>query len=121
MFDESFTRTYNVPFFFNTDMKEFGRKFKHGKGADRPILFIYSPALYFARYVGEFKEALKNYTEVFDIYYTEDEEKAKKYFYTKEFPEIIPYVVIIDPKKKKDVKAIEGLTGDAAESIKSNN
>lgn len=82
-------------------MKEFGRKFKYGKNADKPIMFIYSPALYMSRYIGEFKEVLKNYSDVFDLYYTGDEKLASRYFYTKEFPDIIPYVVIIDPKKKK--------------------
>lgn len=104
IFDRCFTRTFTVPFFFNTDMKEFGKKFKYGKGADKPILFIYSPPMYMSRYVGDFKAVLKDYLEVFDIYYTDDEKKAQRFFYTKEFPEVIPYVVIIDPKKKKELK-----------------
>lgn len=62
------------------------------------------------RYIGEFKEVLKNYKEVFDIYYTGDEEQAKRYIYTREFPDIIPYVAIIDPMKKKAVKSSAGLT-----------
>lgn len=57
-----------------------------------------------SRYVGEFKEVLKNYSEVFDIFYTGDEDKARRFFHTREFPEIIPYVVIIDPKKRKEIK-----------------
>jgi hypothetical protein len=48
---------------------------KHG--GQKPLLFVYSPPLYMSRYVGEFKEVLENYTEVFDIFYTGDEEKAK--------------------------------------------
>lgn len=72
--------------------------------AQRPIIFIYSPPMYMSRYIGEFKEVLRNYTEAFDIYYTGDEDKASELFYTKEFPEIFPYVVIIDPKKKKALK-----------------
>ena len=75
----------------------------HGINAEKPLLFIYSPPLYMSRYVGDFKEILKNYGEVFDIYYTGDEDKAKRFFYTKEFPDIIPYVVIIDTKKLKEV------------------
>ncbi len=66
-------------------------------------MFVYSPHLYMSRYVGDFKEVLKNYGEVFDIYYTGDEKKAKRMFYTKEFPDIIPYVVIIDTKKQKEL------------------
>jgi hypothetical protein len=62
-----------------------------------------------SRYVGEFKEVLKNYKEVFDIYYTGNEKRASKFFYTREFPEIIPYVVIIDTKKRKALKSEDGL------------
>lgn len=63
-------------------------------------MFIYSPYLYMSRYVNDFKDVLSKYNEVFDVYYTCNSKKAKRFFYTKEFPEIIPYVVIIDPKKK---------------------
>lgn len=60
-----------------------------------------------SRYVQDFKEVLKDYQEVFDIYYCDDEDTANRFFYTKEFPDIIPYVVLIDPKK------IEPLKGEA--------
>lgn len=76
--------------------------------------------MYMSRYIGEFKEVLRNYTEVFDIYYTGSLDEASQLFYTKEFPEIFPYVVIVDPKKRKAVekhdlaqlvkKAVEGET-----------
>lgn len=29
-----------------------------------------------SRYIGEFKEVLKNYTDVFDVYYTDDKKEA---------------------------------------------
>ena len=60
-----------------------------------------------SRYVSDFKEVLSGYNEVFDVYYTCNPQKAKRFFYTKEFPEIIPYVVIIDPKKKQAIKSSE--------------
>ena len=59
-----------------------------------------------SRYVGEFKAVLQQYNEVFDIYYTGDQAKASQIFYTKEFPEIFPYVVIVDPKKRKSLKSV---------------
>jgi hypothetical protein len=90
-------------------MNEFRRKFLYGEGATKPILFIYSPPLYMSRYVGDFKAVLKTYTEVFDIYYTGDEYEAKRFFYTREFPDIIPYVVIIDPSTKKELRSEDGL------------
>jgi hypothetical protein len=64
--------------------------------------------MYMSRYVGDFKDILKEYSDVFDVYYTNDENKAKRFFYTKEFPDIIPYVVIVDTKKTKAVKGEEG-------------
>jgi hypothetical protein len=90
----------------------------YGENVEKPILFIYSPSMYMSRYVGEFKEVLREFNDVFDVYYTGDEKKASEYFYTKEFPEIIPYVVIVDPKKKKELKSQEGLN---ELSIESNN
>jgi hypothetical protein len=62
-----------------------------------------------SRYVPDFKEVLKNYLEVFEIYYTGDQEEASQLFYTKEFPEIFPYVVIVDTKKQKELKSSAGL------------
>jgi len=42
LFDQSFKRTYNVEFVFNTDIKKsFKQKYKYGINADKPILFIY--------------------------------------------------------------------------------
>ena len=99
IFDRCFSRTFNVEFVFNPNFKEFRHKYLNG--AEKPMLFIYCPPLYMSRYVGEFKEVLKNYQEVFDVYYTDDTEKAGALFYVKEFPEIFPYVLIVDSKKKK--------------------
>lgn len=72
------------------------------------MLFIYSPSLYMSRYIGEFKEVLKNYSDVFDVYYTDNKKEASQVFYTSEFPDVFPYVAIIDPKKKKALKSGAG-------------
>ena len=109
IFDQCFTRSFNVEFGFNPNFKEFRRKMKHPAQNQKPLLFVYAPAMYMSRYVGEFKEVLKNYNEVFDIYYTPDESKAQQLFHTREFPEIFPYVVIIDPKKRKSLKSTAAL------------
>jgi hypothetical protein len=92
-----------VEFAFNPNFKEFTKKMKSDKQT-KPILFVYSPAMYMSRYLPEFKDVLRNYTEVFDIYYTGDQKEASKVFYTQELPDIFPYVVIIDPKKRKAIK-----------------
>lgn len=61
---------------FNPNVEELTRKLKNrdvdANKAARPIMFIYSPAVYMSRYVGEFKDTLKNYQDVFDVYYTSD-------------------------------------------------
>lgn len=82
-------------------MKEFRKKLKDGKDVTKPLLFIYTPELYMSRYIVEFKEVLGKYADAFDIFYTNQAEKATQYFYTKEFPDMIPYIVIIDPSKRK--------------------
>ena len=89
-------------------MQEFRRKFKYGS-AQKPLLFVYAPEMYMARYVNDFKDVLRNYGEVFDIFYTCEEKEARKYFYTKEFPDIIPYVAIIDTKKIKELASKDDL------------
>jgi len=88
-----------VEFALNPNMHEFRRKYK--EGSQKPILFIYSPPMYMGRQVAEFKEALKPYADTFDIYYCSDQWEASKYFYTKEFPDVFPFVVVIDTKKRK--------------------
>lgn len=57
-----------------------------------------------SRYVGDFIEGLKEYQDVFDIYYCDNESKANRFFYTKDFPEALPYVAILDPSKEVKMK-----------------
>jgi len=54
LFVNSFKRTYNVEFIFNTDMKSFKQKYKHGINADKPILFIYWQELLMNQMIGDF-------------------------------------------------------------------
>jgi len=114
IFDQCFKRTFNVEFTFNPNFKDFRKKYHNRDGkALKPLLFIYSPPLYMSRYIGDFKSVLSQYTEVFDIYYTGDLDQASEIFYTKEFPEIFPYVVIVDPKKRKHLKIDEGTSNES--------
>lgn len=50
--------------------------------------------------------------DVFDVYYTDDEKQAEQVFYIKEFPDIFPYVAIVDSKKKKALKSEDGTLKD---------
>ena len=120
IFDQCFTRTFNVEFTFNPNFKDFRKKFKNPESkATKPLLFIYSPPLYMCRYVGEFRSVLQQYNEVFDIYYTGDQEQASEVFYTKEFPDIFPYVVIVDPKKRKSLKSVAAVASDKKDNTNS--
>lgn len=58
-----------------------------------------------SRYVNEFTAVLKQHQEVFDVYYCNDEQQAKEYFYLHEFPDVIPFVTIIDPKRRVGLKS----------------
>lgn len=86
-------------------MRQFRRKYKGAKKSEKPMLFVYSPALYMSRYVNDFTGVLRQHQEVFDIYYCNDQSVAKEFFYLKEFPEIIPFVVLIDPTRKTELRA----------------
>ena len=66
-------------------------------------MFIYCPHMYMAKYMGDFKDVLKNYSEMFEIYYSGDEKKTSELFYTKDFPDLFPFMVIIDTTKKRPI------------------
>ena len=102
-FDQVFERIQSdVQFNLNPNMRKFRRILKtEGNDSDqKPVIFVYSPQLYMSRYVHEFTAVLKQYQEVFDVYYCNDEQTAKEYFYLHEFPDVIPFVTIIDPKRR---------------------
>lgn len=107
-FDECFKRTYNVEFVFNTDVKEFRRKYKYGEGADKPILVIFWPEYFMSNMIDDFQKVLRNYNEVFDVFYFKDQQKANQYFETSKMPKEVPHLYIVDPKGLKAVKTQNG-------------
>jgi len=56
-------------------MKEFREKYKHGKNADKPILFICWP--YMEGLLSEYQATLRNYDGMFDVFYCSDYNVAK--------------------------------------------
>lgn len=104
-FDQCFKRSYNVEFLFNTDIKNsFKNKYKHGINAEKPILFILWPEMFMSQFIGDFDQVLRNYNNMFDVYYCHKEEDARRFFNTKIMPKELPHLYIIDPKSKKEVK-----------------
>lgn len=85
-------------------MSEFRNKITKEIKQEKPIIFIYSKDMYMSRFVNEFKQALKEYEGMFEVYFTNDKKEASKYFYLGEFPEVIPFVTIIEPNDRKQVK-----------------
>ena len=67
-----------------------------------------------SQYAPEFQQTLRNYNEMFDIYYCNDESKAKLYFNTKQMPKELPHLYIIDPKSKQEVKVKDGIESENA-------
>ena len=52
-----------------------------------------------SRMVKDFISVLNPQKEVFDCYFTNSEHEARKYFHLKDNPEMMPFVIILDPKK----------------------
>ena len=47
---------------------------------------------------------IRNYSDVFDVYYCKDEKFAKQFFNTKTMPKELPHIYIIDPKSQEPIK-----------------
>jgi len=54
-----------------------------------------------SQFIGDFQEALRDYNDMFDVYFCKDEEEAKEFFNTKVMPKELPHLYIIDPKARK--------------------
>lgn len=112
IFDSCFKRTFNVEYMFNTDMKEFKQKYKYGKEADKPIIFILWNDRFMSHFADQFNIVLRDFTDSFDIYYCNDREEAKQYFNTEVMPEVFPHIYIIDPNVKVPITTKDGTKTD---------
>ena len=59
-----------------------------------------------SQFIGEFDTVLREYNNMFDVYYCKDESDAKMFFDTKVLPKELTHLYIIDPKAKKQVNSI---------------
>lgn len=62
--------------------------------------------MFMSQFINEFDSVLRNYNDMFDVYYCKDEADAKRFFNTKVMPKEVPHLYIIDPKSKKEIKSI---------------
>ena len=93
-------------------MRRFRRLFKGdlSKNQDKeqnPVMFIYYPDVFMDHYHRDFRPVADEIHESFDIFYCKDAEVAKQYFYLKEFPEVMPFVAIVDPKRQEPLVAFK--------------
>jgi hypothetical protein len=59
-------------------------------GIEKPILFISWPEYLMSMYVSDFSKVIRNYENVFDVYYCEDMERARDLIDTKSLPKEYP-------------------------------
>lgn len=78
--DTCFKRSYFVSHMFNTDMRDFKAKYKYGKNATKPIIFILWTEMFMSNFAPDFQGVLRNYNEMFDVYFCSDEKKAAEFF-----------------------------------------
>ena len=106
-FKKVFDRTENnVNFSFNPNIKTFRRMFRQDltKEEADPIIFIYQPTMWMDRQAQDYQSVLKDYQEQFNFFYCADKEVVKEYFFFKDAPDVIPFVALIDPKKREPLK-----------------
>ena len=114
-FDKSFKRTYNVEFFFNTDMKELKRIMKGQKKTERPVLLLMWPELFMSQYAGELQNALREYNEMFEVFYCREELELRDVLNTRLMPKEVIHMYIIDTQTKEPLKKLESCGRDQTE------
>lgn len=89
-------------------MKEFKRKYR--KGSDKPILLIVWKEMFMSFNAQEFGIALRDFNQLFDVFYCSDEKEVKKYFHSY-LPMDFPHVYIID-KTTQEITNRDGTTSE---------
>ena len=62
------------------------------------------PTMWMDRQAQDYQSVLKDYQEQFNFFYCADKEVVKEYFLFKDAPDVIPFVALIDPKKREPLK-----------------
>jgi hypothetical protein len=58
------------------------------------------------KYIFEVKNAVQDYQDVFEFVYTNDHEVASRYLFLEEYPDVMPFFVIVDKSKKMPLRPI---------------
>ena len=102
VFDQCFKRTFNVEYMFNTDMKEFKHKLE-SEDNDRLLMFILWNDTFMGMNAKQFHKVLRDFNELFEVYYCNDDKVASEFFNTDLMPAEIPMIYIVDTKKRVKV------------------
>ena len=78
-------------------MKMFKKKYSRQLESDKPLLLILWPQMFMSQFIGEMSQTLRQYNDMFEIYYCKDEKLAKQMFNTSMMPRELPHVYIVDP------------------------
>lgn len=94
-----FEVVYNEQFFYNPNLRSLKRKVKGEEESSKPILLIYYKYMFMDYFEQFFKQVLvsNNYDQIFDIYYSDDEEFTRRLLETHKFEDGVPMAYIIDP------------------------
>lgn len=82
--------------------------FKARVKAESPIpqCFVYIPDQYMKKYIHEIKGAITEYQDAIEFVFTSDHTEINKHFYTDDYPDVMPFMVIVDKSKKIPVQPL---------------
>ena len=98
VFDKCFKRSYNVQFLFNTDIKELRQIMKGKKKTEKPILLLIWPEMFMSQYSQEFQNVLRNYNDMFDVFYCRKQSDVADLLNTGIMPKELVHMYIVDTK-----------------------
>lgn len=105
----------------NPNLAKFKKLMKSEDVAEnqKPVLFVYQPeVMSMIPNVDELNDALKEHSETFDIYYSKDPEVVNQLFWTRKLPDLMPFVMVIDPTQRIALKQQKVKNGDVLQPKK---
>ena len=65
---------------------------------DKPVLLLIWPEMFMSQYASEFQTVLRNYNEMFDVYYCRQSSDLASVLHTTIMPKELVHMYIIDTK-----------------------